>query len=397
MRLIRTIIQSIFVSVVSFLVGIVIRLYLRRWQVANFEGVPHKGPVIFASNHQNAFLDPLIIYYSQPRINYFLVRANIFKNAIARFWLEALYMMPIYRSRDGPGAMAKNGEIFDKCVNILTEGNNPLIIFVEGNHGLKRTLRPLKKGAARIAFATMEANNFDIDFAIVPVGLNYGRPTRSRSDMLLNFGKPIYIKDYIELYKKNPNSAYTKVTNDLFEELDKQVISIRPSKSYEHIENEWLNKRVPNSDLIKQFASDKKLIAQISEKYNNEEDFEIAEEAKKEPIAPLPSLLYRILIFPMFIYGYINSFIGYAILKIIIKKVVTDIHFYASIKSTLPLVLGPLVFLLQCYILYLITGNGVVAIVYFITSPFASILAFDYKFAVFDRLPRMKGVAGYKI
>ena len=279
MNLIRKIIHNIFVNVISFLVGIVIRLYFRRWQVSNYEGVPHKGPVIFASNHQNAFLDPLIIYYSQPRKNYFLVRANIFKNAIARFWLEALYMMPIYRSRDGPGAMAKNGDIFDKCVKILTKGNNPLIIFVEGNHGLKRALRPLKKGAARIAFATMEANNFDFDFAIVPVGINYGRSTRSRSDVLLNFGKPINIKDYVDLYKENPNSAYAKVTNDLFEELDKQVISIRPSNSYEHIENEWLSKRESNSDLIKQFANDKKLIAQVSEKYNNEEDVEIPEEA----------------------------------------------------------------------------------------------------------------------
>jgi len=111
----------------------------------------------------------------------------------------------------------------------------------------------------------------------------------------------------------------------------------------------------------------------------------------------LPSLFYRIMMFPVFVYGFINSFIGYKILALFIKKVVTDIHFYGSVKSAINLILGPLVFGLQAYFVYIFTGNGIIALAYFITSPFATIVAFDYKFAVFDRLPTMKGVAGYKI
>ncbi len=394
MKLIRKVIRHFFIGIMSFFVGIAIRLYFRKWQVANYDKIPHKGPVIFASNHQSAFLDPLVIYFSQPRRNYFLVRANIFKNPIARFWLETFHMMPIYRARDGVRSVEKNVEIINKCVKILTRAKSPLVIFVEGNHGLRRALRPLKKGVARIAFATMEAYNFDIDLAIVPTGLNYGRHTRSRSDMLINFGKPIYLKEYEELYKQNPNAAYTEIANKLFSELDKQVLSIRPSKSYEYIENEWLSKREPNADLIKQFADDKKLIADISEKYKNG-DYEIPEEAKKEPVPPLPSLWYRIVMFPVFAYGFVNSYIGYKLLSLLIKKVVSDIHFYASIKSTINLVLAPMVFFLQSLLVYTLTGNVVIAAIYFITSPLFGILAFDYKFAVFERLPRMKGVAGY--
>ena len=396
MKPIRNIIHYTFIYIVSFFTGIVIRLYFRKWQVANYDKIPHKGPVIFASNHQNAFLDPLVIYFSQPRINRFLVRANIFKNPIAKFWLETLHMMPIYRVRDGVRAVSKNDEIIEKCVKILTGGNNPLVIFSEGNHSLRRALRPLQKGIARIAFNTMEANNFEIDLAVVPTGLNYGRHTRFRSDMLLNFGKPIYLKQYTALYKENPNKAYQTLVNDIFAELDTQVISIRPSKDYEHIENEWLSKRSEDSNLIEQFAADKMLIADISEKYKDE-NVEIPEIAKKEPIPPLPPLLYRILMFPVFLFGFINSYIGYKILYVLLDKVVSDIHFYGSVKSAINLVLGPLVFFIQAYILYLITGNVAVSAVYFLTSPFATILAFDYKFAVFDRLPRMKGVASYKI
>ncbi len=395
MKLVKKAIHTTFIAIISFLVGIILRFYFKRWQVSNYENIPHKGSVIFASNHQNAFLDPLVIYFSQPRINYFLVRANIFQNPTARFWLESMYMLPIYRVRDGLRSVAKNDEVIEKCVDILTDGDHPLVIFAEGNHNMRRALRPLQKGIARIAFATMEANNFELDLAIVPTGLNYGRHTRFRSDMLCNFGQPIYLKKYTELYKESPNKAYQKLVADIFEELDKEVLSIRPSSSYQHIENEWLSKRSTNRDMIAQFANDKTLIKSISEKYK-EEHVEIPEEAKHEPAPPLPSLLYRIAMFPVFIYGFLNSFIGYKILDIFIKKVVSDIHFYASIKSAINLILAPLVFSLQAYLVYVFTSNGLIALVYLITSPFAAILAFDYKFAVFERLPAMKGVAGYK-
>jgi 1-acyl-sn-glycerol-3-phosphate acyltransferase len=395
MKLIRSTIQYSFVSVVSFFMAIVIRLYFRRWQVAKYEQIPHKGPVIFASNHQSAFLDPLVIYFSQPRRNRFLVRANIFSNPVAKFWLETLHMLPIYRVRDGIRAVSKNDEIIEKCVKILTKGNEPLVIFAEGNHNMRRALRPLQKGIARIAFSTMEANNFEIDLAIVPTGLNYGRHTRYRSDMLINFGNPIFLKQYTVLYKENPNKAYQTLVNDIFSELDKEVLSIRPSKSYGHIENEWLSRHTYNPNLIEQFKEDKKIISELSEKYKDE-DLKIPEAAIKEPVPPLPSLWYRIAMFPVFLYGYINSFIGYKLLSLLIKKVVTDIHFYASIKSTINMIFGPLVFLLQSYVVYVLTGSGTISIIYFIISPFATILAFDYKFAVFERLPRMKGVAGYE-
>ncbi len=395
MKLIKDIIHYLFITVVGFFMSIAIRLYFRRWQVANYEQIPHKGPVIFASNHQNAFLDPLVIYFSQPRVNRFLVRANIFNNPIAKFWLETLLMLPIYRVRDGLRSVAKNDKIIEKCVKILTKGNQPLVIFAEGNHNLRRALRPLQKGIARIAFATMEANNFELDLAVVPTGLNYGRHTRYRSDMLLNFGKPIYLKQYTALYKENPNKAYQALLNDIFNELDKQVLSIRPSKSYAHIENEWLTKRTDNADMVAQFTADKALIADISETCKKG-DVETLDEANKEPIPPLPSLLYRIAMFPVFLYGYANSFLGYKLLHLFIKKVVTDIHFYASVKSTISLFLGSVAFILQAYILYVFTKNGLLSLFYFISSPLAAILAFDYKFAVFDRLPRMKGVAGYE-
>lgn len=396
MKQVRKAIHYVYYNTLYFLLSIIARFYFKQWQIANYRNIPHKGPVIFAANHQNAFLDALVILFSQPRSVYYLVRANIFENSTARFWLESLRMLPIYRVRDGIRSVAKNDEIIDKCVAILSRGNSPLTIFAEGNHNLRRALRPLQKGIARIAFATMEANNFDIDLAVVPIGLNYGRHTRFRSDMLTYYGDPIYVKDYVPLYKENPNKAYMKLVNDLYERLDQLVLCIRPSKHYAHIENEWLAKRTPKHNLLEQFADDKKLIEEISKKYE-EENVKVPQEALQEPVPPTPSLGYRILMFPVFIYGYINSFISFKVLDLIIKKIVSDIHFYGSVKKASNLIIAPLFFFIQALVLYFIIGNAAVAIVYFISLPFTGVLAFDYKYAVFDKLPRMKGVADYKL
>lgn len=396
MKQIRKGIHYVYYNTLYYLLSIIIRFYFRRWQIAGYEHIPHKGPVIFAANHQNAFLDALVILFSQPRSVYYLVRANIFENSTARFWLESLRMLPIYRVRDGIRSVAKNDEIINKCVRILGRGNSPLTIFAEGNHNLRRALRPLQKGIARIAFATMEANNFALDLAVVPIGLNYGRHTRFRSDMLVNYGDPIYVKDYVPLYKMNPNKAYMKLVDDLYQKLDEVVLSIRPSKKYAHIENEWLHKRTSKHDLLDQFATDKQLIKEIADKYA-QEDIVVPKEAEKEPVPPTTSLWYRVLMFPVFIYGYVNSFLIYLIFDLLIKKVVSDIHFFGSVKMASNLIIAPLLFFLQALIVYFIMGNTIIAVLYFISLPFTGILAFDYKYAVFDKLPTMKGVANYKL
>ncbi len=395
MKFIRQLVHLVYYDTLRVFIATILRFYIKNWQIVNYAKIPHKGPVIFVSNHQNAFLDPLIILFSQARRIYFLVRANIFQNPIARFWLESLHMMPIYRVRDGLRSVAKNDTIIQKCVDLLTLGKEPLLLYAEGNHNLRRALRPLQKGVARIAFATMEANNFELDLTIVPVGLNYSRHTRFRTDMLLYYGEPIKVKHYETLYKENPNKAYNALVNDVFKAMDALVLSIRPSASYRYIENEWLATRKDQPDKLAQFNNDRALIEKISEPYREHPERAPSEYAR-EPVPPLPSLAYRVLLFPVFLYGYINSFVGYKLLHLIIKNLVTDIHFYGSIKSAANLVLAPLVVGLQTWAVYSFTANPVIAGVYLFTFPFATILAFDYKFKVFDRLPNMKGVADYK-
>ena len=98
-------------------------------------------------------MDPIVIasqLISKLNQNtYYLTRADIFKKKIASNFFKSVYMLPIYRQRDGVNTVKKNEEVFDYCFDILNNKGN-IIIFPEGNHSNIKKLRSLKKGIARI-------------------------------------------------------------------------------------------------------------------------------------------------------------------------------------------------------------------------------------------------------
>ncbi|MDH5604302.1 MAG: 1-acyl-sn-glycerol-3-phosphate acyltransferase, partial [Cyclobacteriaceae bacterium] len=146
--------------------------YYSKWKVVGLENIPKTGPVILASNHQNAFLDALMIECSARKKSHFLARASAFNNKIALAFLSYIRMMPIYRIRDGIAAVKKNDEIIEKCIDILIDGKT-INLFPEGNHDLKWRIRPLQRGLARIVFGAAVKNNWASDIKIVPAGINY--------------------------------------------------------------------------------------------------------------------------------------------------------------------------------------------------------------------------------
>ena len=76
-------------------------------------------------------------------------------------------MLPIYRQRDGVDTIKMNEKTFDKCFDILANKGN-LIIFPEGNHNYQKTLRPFKKGIARIALGAAEKYDFKNLYILYP-------------------------------------------------------------------------------------------------------------------------------------------------------------------------------------------------------------------------------------
>lgn len=179
---------------VQFYITIGFKFYYKKIEVTYLEKIPKNKAVIYLSNHQNALLDPLLISIKSTRKNYFLTRAAVFKNSTVAKILNSLQMLPIYRVIDGVDILQKNKEIFTICSELLYKKQS-IILFPEGNHNLKRCIRPLKKGYSRIIEETLQKYP-NTEIVIIPIGVNYQSPKLYGDTMSVYFGTHISPNDF---------------------------------------------------------------------------------------------------------------------------------------------------------------------------------------------------------
>jgi len=201
------------------------------------ENIPEKGPVIISPNHQNALLDALLILKSTPYelSNTFIARGDIFKKGFVSNALRFMKILPAFRIRDGYENLGKNDATFDESREVL-ETKNALCIFPEGNQGDKRKLQPLVKGIFRIAFATQEQIGDKEDVKIIPVGIDYSRRERFGEDVIINYGAPVSVSEYLPLYKENPAIAINRFREKLSEKMRAQIVDFATEKYYDCFE-----------------------------------------------------------------------------------------------------------------------------------------------------------------
>lgn len=386
------------------------RCYFKSVTIQGKENIPLDAPVIFAPNHQNALIDALTLVYAVKDQPVFLARSDIFrKKPIARI-LTFLKILPIYRIRDGYENLKLNDYIMNKVRDILTK-HHCLVMFPEGNHGDKRQLRPLKKGIIRIAFQSEEHADFKLGVKIVPVGLDYSNYYNFNENLFINFGKPIEISGFFELYKSNPSKANLALRNKLADELKKYMVHIDIKGYYEtvnQIRNLFLHKiqellNLPNLKQPNKFIADKKLI-QICEKaydrspdemdnmsgevkeYSNSLDKEkINHRDIKKKIPPVQNILTESLLLtllsPLFIYGWINNLPAYYPAHYFSLKM-KDPQFISSIKYGVGFITFPLFYTLQTILFYQFSSNIYISLLYLLSIPLTGLLAFKYRNAL---------------
>ncbi len=362
--------RRIFYITLRTYVAIGFRMFYSKWQVHYLDDRFRKKPTIFASNHQNAFMDPLDIVFSQPRITVFLTRAQAFRSKIARFFFHLLYMLPIYRaSIDGLSSVRNNDAILKQSSDYLLNNTHPIGIYVEGNHGMKRHLRRLQKGICRLAFDTLDRNP-DLELYIVPAGMNYSNHMAFRGDLLVLFGNPIKVSEYYQQYLEDPARA----TNDLLKEIElrlKEVIVDIPEENYDEIYAKWIAVRYSTDNLLEDFYRDKLIIKALTE------ELPVDDLVKNRPVEDKGSeLMMKRAMFPLYIYARINNFIGFYISRLILKKIHPEDAFVSSIKLVLGTFLVPVVYLMQTLVVYSLTHKPETAVAYLLSLPIASLLYF---------------------
>lgn len=202
----------------------VLRYYYRNIDLTGLENIPADAPVILAANHPTAFIEPCIMACFQPRTLWFLARGNLFKNGFFTALLNAVNILPVYRLEDGGYEKLKdNFSTFDACFRALSQGR-ALMILAEGRTIHEKTLRPIRKGTARIALGALDRDPTLKEVYIVPVGVNFTRAERVRGQVMIRCGAPILASEYLEEYRRGEATAIRDLTSHLRARLSPLVV-----------------------------------------------------------------------------------------------------------------------------------------------------------------------------
>src|SRR5262249_27934927 len=204
------------------LFGLSLRIFFRRVEVEGIERVPSEGGVIFAANHPNALVDPLLFLCFAPRPVAVLAKAPLFSMPVVGSFVRGFDSIPVYRSQDTGSDLSRNRETFDAARRLLARGGG-LLLFPEGASHDDPKLRRLKTGAARIALGAAALAGSPL--ALVPAGLYYTWKQRFRSSVLLSFGEPIAVSPVsLEADGEPPADAVRELTQSLEESLSRLTL-----------------------------------------------------------------------------------------------------------------------------------------------------------------------------
>ncbi|MCB0569734.1 MAG: 1-acyl-sn-glycerol-3-phosphate acyltransferase [Phaeodactylibacter sp.] len=212
--------------IVRPLAALSLRAYYRKIYLTHAERIPKGKPVILASNHPTAFLEPCILACFLDRPLYFLVRGDLFKKPFYASLLRGLHMLPVFRLKDGGyGKLKDNYSTFEACHTALAE-RKTIMILAEGNTIQEKRLRPLQKGAARIALGTLDAQPQVEEAFIVPVGVNFTYANRPRTEVYIDFGEPIPVSTHLAEFRENNNQAMAALTEVLRGGMEQHIIIV---------------------------------------------------------------------------------------------------------------------------------------------------------------------------
>lgn len=220
--------------------------HYRRVVVRGKENIPHDQHYILAPCHQNAMMDPLVVLMAMYKPIVFLARADIFANPVARFFLTWLRISPVYRIRDGRDQLTRNEAVFDNARQALEKGM-PLCLMAEGTHNNRHQLLPLVKGMFRIAGET-QRDLADKPLYIVPVGLDYDHYENPYSSVVVNFCKPIDVRQYMAEYADNEPMALNHMRQDLTLAMKDAIHQVNAD---EHYDDEYAYCHLKTADNLK--------------------------------------------------------------------------------------------------------------------------------------------------
>jgi len=219
----------IFYNLIKLLIKLAIEVFFDEIESHHDEFIPTEGPLIIASNHPSSIMDALVLGVKTPREIHYIGHSGLFSNAFISKFLFAMGIIPVYRREDNQENNVNNEDMFQAAYKILKEGKC-IGIFPEGTSQTDRKVLKLKTGTARIALGAEKENDFNLGLSIIPLGLYFTARHRFRSKVLLNFGKPIPISEFKEIYEKDEYKGVHRLTDRISDELVKLTVNVKKSE-----------------------------------------------------------------------------------------------------------------------------------------------------------------------
>ena len=399
-------------SFLKFIFKAALQIFFNEFKVINKEALPTEGPMILVSNHPSTFMDPIIVASIIKPHAHFIAKGTLF-NSVLKDWIMRNIMnsIPIYRKQDNPGSLYKNDDVFEQCFLFL-EQKGSLIIFPEGTSINERKLQEIKTGTARIALGAEARNDFKLGISIISIGINYSDAPNFRSDVWVNIEKPIKLSKFKEAYQKDDRDAVKKLTNEIRQKLEKNLIITDDDQEDEFIRNvEDIYKNQLVSDLnldpvLHAFTLTKGIesavnyyetldevwleklrikVANYSRrlKNNNLEDCFLVRDNKSNRNILNDSLLGLLgLLFgaPFYLYGLLTNYLPYHLPKRIAAALTGDDEFVGPIKLTSGIFTFPIYYSILIYIFnqFIAQGNWWWTVFFAISLPLAGFFAMVY-------------------
>jgi 1-acyl-sn-glycerol-3-phosphate acyltransferase len=196
----------------------IIAIYFREIEVIGHVPEPRTGGRIFAANHVNGLVDPVLVLTTADCAICPVAKSTLWKIPGLRWLLDAIDAVPIVRRKDDPDKpQSANDAIFERVASHLRDGGN-ILIFPEGTSHNEPQLAKLRSGAGRMLAAARAAGGRDLTFQAV--GLEFDARDVFRSRALLVYGP---VRSVDELAARGPDLP-AQITDRLREDLSELLV-----------------------------------------------------------------------------------------------------------------------------------------------------------------------------
>ncbi len=389
-----------FYKFARLVIRLILAIFYPNTRITNQQYLNFTNPTIIVSNHPNTLLDPLNTASRIKQHSFFLANASLYKSAIGNWFFTTFYCVPIERPKDRGGRKISNADSFAKCDQHLSNGGT-LYIAPQGYSQIKRRIDEIKTGTARIALSAENSSDWKLGLEILPFGLNYESPRFFRTDLLINTGDPILVANYREAYERDPYQTAKNLTHDLQVAMELLLPDTKDDEEDLFVQQlEEIQQTELPLDMVAAFQRSKKMIQRLhgadsdfyhkiktaTEDYRNDlVGQKITDSAVVRSLSVTNILFYFknillfILGFPFFLYGAVNHLLLAGIPAILPEIMKIYRGYDSNIKTISGMILWPILYFLQGKLVYHLSGEWWITLLYLITLYPFGLFAWKYK------------------